>query len=403
MAALLILFFHLWINLFPGNAVEDFIRQTTFVGVDMFFLIAAYSIGKYDVGYENPGNLKDYFKAVINRSSTVYIKYIIFALVAWIYKNLIWLIFKKPQFISYAGTGSFSLIRLIKVVCGVELFTKGGGAFLWFLPAIIIVYFLLPAYKKVDIKLTVRGMVDIKQSISKSQPIKQKFSQWGLFAITTILWFIAGVAVSQLTSYKELFIFWNRIPVILVGYYWGKSEKLIGCCFNGNKYADGLHKNNYNTEESCEKYNKYRIYPALIFTLVGVVLLYKFGYKPRLQFPIKDLFYVVGIPSTIGLTLLCGYIPEWKIIKKISSVTLEIYGVQMIFGYDICNWLVNITGIAKKMATGATTLELVPDKLVVNIISMTLTVIIAMLFNYLYKYCKNTMSKGLRKLGQEKI
>ena len=98
-SALQILIFHLWIYIGTSD-IEQFIKQTAYVGVDIFFLLSAYSLAKYNKPVK-------YFKFVWSRFKLVYLKFILFAIVAFFYS-------------------SWSITRLINVLISKELFVKGG-------------------------------------------------------------------------------------------------------------------------------------------------------------------------------------------------------------------------------------------------------------------------------------
>ena len=75
---------------------------------------------------------------------------------------------------------------------------------------------------------------------------------------------------------------------------------------------------------------------------LGVLLLYMYGFKVRLNFPIKDMFYVLAIPSVIGLVMLSSYVKKYAVTESLGSITLELYAVQMIFGQRILIWAYNV-------------------------------------------------------------
>ena len=56
------------------------------------------------------------------------------------------------------------------------------------------------------------------------------------------------------------------------------------------------------------------------------------------------MFYLIYIPASIGLILLVGMIPDIKPIKWIGSSTLEMYAIQMIWGYRVTNKVLKMTG-----------------------------------------------------------
>ena len=75
---------------------------------------------------------------------------------------------------------------------------------------------------------------------------------------------------------------------------------------------------------------------------LGALLLYMYGFKIRLNFPIKDMFYVLAIPSVIGLVMLSSYVKKCAVTDSLGSTTLELYAVQMIFGQRILIWAYNV-------------------------------------------------------------
>lgn len=283
LACILILIFHLWI-IVTGSNIENFIIKTAYIGVDMFFLVSAYSLADKKLEYKS---------FVLNRFINIYLKYIIFALIFFIYKKI-------------------KFIRFIKIILGIELFERGGGAFLWFIPAIMIFYLVYPLF------------------------INWKNKYKGL--IVLVIYLIVGICLSNFTNYRSLFIFINRIPVLLLGYYLKVKEL---------------------------KYNEYFNY---LFIIIGIILLYLFGYKNRLNYPIKEIFYVTSIVLIIGILYLSNKVKNGLIINTVGSISLEVYAVQMIFGYDLAAKLLNLINI----------------KLLVNILVIISVLIIAYIFNQLF-------------------
>lgn len=281
-SAFMILFFHLWIYIFSKNNVEIFLKQICFIGVDIFFFVSAYSIGKKD-----KINYKEFIK---NRFTKIYIKFIVFAFIAFIYQK-------------------WQISRFFKVIVGYEFITRGGGSFLWFIPAIMIMYLLLPLYKKIDDKYKIMTSI-----------------------LTVTVYLLMTVLVSLLGNYRSIIIFTNRIPIILIGYYFSKYNLI-------------------------EKLKMKRCLYAFITTLLlifGSILAYKtLTSKFKLSiFP--DIFYLTAIPLIIGLILLLDKVPTNKITDFLGSFTLEVYAIQMIFGFNIANdlysrlnsiWLTNLMSI----------------------------------------------------------
>lgn len=295
LSALLILIFHLWIRLLANNVVEQFVVQTAYIGVDMFFFVSAFAVGRK--------NIDDYKGYALKRFKGVYLKFILLAIVGGIYAKLKWQ-------------------QLLKTALFVELFQRGGGAFLWFLPAIMIMYILLPLYQKL-------------------------FNKIKCFAPVTILviWLVVGLLVSNLTDYREMFIFWNRIPIIILGYHIPTLYQKL----NNKVWQKAL--------------------IGVILLIIGMVLLFYFGFKGRLSKPIWDMFYVCAIPSVVGLVMLVDFIPENKVINLIGSSTLEMYGIQMIFGYTLANKIYRLTGSA----------------FFTNILTLLLVIVISIFISSLWK------------------
>lgn len=302
-SALWILIFHLWVFVSNGNTIEMFIKSLGYVGVDMFFFVSAYSLGKREV--------TKYGQFLWSRFQAVYLKFILFAIVACIYAN-------------------WSIERLLKVIVGYEFIKKGGGAFLWFLPAIMIYYIIVPLYQRID----------------KKYPL--------FTAIITLgVWFGVGFIL-----YKPLMIFWNRIPVLMLGYYMARAD-IWGKCFDKAWV---------------------RLVVGVILTVIGCLLANQFAYKHRLQTPFTDMFYVTVIILALGLVLLASMIPECFIVRWIGSATLEIYAIQMIFGYKLMNRIIKLT----------------KNKWLINISTLIIVVAIAVVVHYGYRFVV-TKLKGEKK------
>lgn len=270
-SAMQILFFHLWIYMLNGNKVEMFLKQTAYIGVDIFFFLSAYSLAKREI--------KNYFSFIGFRLRAVYWKFFLFAVAAAIY-------------------GKWKLPYFCEVISGVNLFKKGGGAFLWFLPAIVIFYFLYPLFQKADGK-----------------------NRWVTLAGTLTAWILGAYFMSANKGCYPVFIFWNRIPIFLLGHYCS-----VGVNFEKIKCPQWV-----------------RPFTGVLLTAIGTVLMYRFGFTGKLQVPFKDMFYLCVIPVCLGLVILVSYVPEWRVIKWIGSSSLEMYAVQMIFGYNVAGKILKQT------------------------------------------------------------
>ena len=274
-AAFQILFFHLWAPL-TSTQIEQFILKTAYVGVDMFFFLSAYSLAGREI---------DYVPFLKDRVLKLYAKFAFFVLIMALFSK------------------SFGVIRAVKSLMFIEFFQKGGGAFLWFIPAILIFYAVYPLFLKWNSRFKVI---------------------WVL-----LIWLVAGVFSEHVLSYTAVFIFTNRIPVILAGY-------LFKTYCTGNRDAIMPDNNKMNRTIQILRRSWILLIP------LGVLLLYMYGFKVRLNFPIKDMFYVLAIPTVLGLVTLSSYVKKYAVTESLGSITLELYAVQMIFGQRILIWAYNV-------------------------------------------------------------
>ena len=296
-SALQILIFHLWVYVLNNNEIEIFLKQTSYVGVDIFFLISSYSLASR--------NIDHYGKFLLFRFKDIYIRFIMFAIVAAIYSR-------------------WSLTKLLSIVSGIELIKKGGGAFLWFLPAIMLFYIVFCLFHYYENKYKI------------ITPI-----------ITTALWIIVAIIITNNKELNHIAIIWNRLPIFIIGYYISRLNSKTNIIDN----------------------KTFNLLVGTLLTVIGTIFVYNFAYKIKLQSPFRDTFYLVVILSCIGIVLLISCIPEIRLTRWIGSSTLEIYAVQMIFGYDIVNKLFKVT----------------QNKLVINITAIFLITTLSILIHYGYK------------------
>lgn len=295
-AAFQILFFHLWAPI-TSTQIEQFILKTAYVGVDMFFFLSAYSLAGREI---------DYVPFLKDRVLKLYAKFAFF--------TLIMALFSK----------SFGVIRVVKSLTLIEFFQKGGGAFLWFIPAILILYIIYPLFLKWNSRFKVI---------------------WVL-----LIWLIAGVFSEHVLSYTTVFIFTNRIPVILAGYLFKTY-----CTHNNNLRRS-----------------------FIVLIPLGVLLLHMYGFKVRLNFPIKDMFYVLAIPTVLGLVTLSSYVKKYAVTESLGSITLELYAVQMIFGQRILIWAYNVFN---------------KNALLTNIFVTGVMLLLAYIISYVIKRCERLIIK----------
>lgn len=272
LAALMVVFFHFYIP-FGNSAFEKYIFRSSFIGVDMFFFVSAYSLaGRSSKGNFNAG------KFILNRLEYIYAPFVILSLIAAVYKK-------------------WELSRFFKTIFGIEFYERGGGSFLWYFIGIMVIYLLVPLMLL----------------------LKRKTKLWG-FVILLISWGILGSVLQFGFNYTKAFILINRLPIFFIGLYY---DDLILANLNKLK----------------------RVYVYLIevvLFVVGTILTYKYATTIRLLKPFADMYYVVAIPLILATVMIIHSIVtllEGKyssiILKFLGGITLELYGLQMVFGYDI--------------------------------------------------------------------
>ena len=303
-AALWILVYHLWINI-SGSAAEQFLVTIAYAGVDIFFLVSSYSIAGRDIKYG------EFFKT---RFLNIYLRFVFFAIIAAI----------------YAG---WSIIRTFKTVLFIDFFEKGGGSFLWFLPSILLLYLLYPLFLK----------------------WKWKYKTIAVIAF----WLLLSLLLEYAFGYTEVFIFTNRIPVIIAGY---------------------LLKTRFSNAVSHTK----NIFINIMILLAGLALLYFFGFRVRINYPFHEFFLVLALPVCVSLCCLSGYIKDRGFFFITAKASLELYALQMIFGADL------VTALYKYTKSAAIT-----DILMI-IIMLTAAVLLSLAYRILQKkfkiLCKMSVS-----------
>lgn len=278
LAAVMILAFHLFINV-SGTRAEMFILKIGYIGVDLFFFVSAYSLADKKFG-------RSYTQFIRNRFGTIFIKFAFFCILAAIY-------------------GGWKLDRLAKTVFFVDFFERGGGSFLWFVPAIMIFYLLFPLFV---------------QSRFKYKTI-----------VLLVAWFVVSLVLDKAVGYTKVFIFTNRIPVILAGYLYRRLEITLS-------------KHENDTVGVLKASAAKKAVLGLILLTAGLVLVYFFGFESKLAGAFAELFYVVCIPMVVGLAILSSLVPENKLVSVLASASLELYALQMIFGSTLSIKLFKWTG-----------------------------------------------------------
>jgi len=263
LAAILILIFHFWMPL-TASLIETNIYKSTYLGVDIFFFVSAYSLSQR--------KHISWLQFISNRLLYVYVPFAVMCLIAALYKG-------------------WTLQKLVLTLCGVSFFVAGGGSFLWFAIAIMIVYMVAP------------GML----------VLREKFGYWSAL-IVMATWLVLVCALQFGVGYTNVFILLNRIPIMLLGFFYDDIRKLLA--------------------------KRYALVGIVAGLIAGAFITYNFCGNVRLNKPIAEVYYILVIPFTVSFIMLIDYISArvsfgCKPLEFIGGFTLELYGMQMIFGYDI--------------------------------------------------------------------
>ena len=191
-AAIWIHVYHVWIPPFDEptgkimfflQSTGEFIRSLGYCGVELFVLLSGmgltYAIKK--------GSLLHFYS---RRFTRVLPPYLIAAIVRGLVKH-----WSFPEF--------------LENVTGFSFFTKNIHTFCWFVPAIVMFYLAFPLYYKFFCK-------------AKSKLI--------FTALSITIWFFLSILLQDHMRF-DLFEFTNRIPVFLIGIYFGdisQSKKAKG-------------------------------------------------------------------------------------------------------------------------------------------------------------------------------
>ena len=190
-ATIWIFVFHVWIPVFNEPAgsislvfhnIEEYIRTVGYCGVDIFLLLSGMGL-TYSI---KNGTLLSFYSRRIKR---VFLPYLATAFVCLLVRR-------------------WTLWEFFTNFTGVTFYTKYIHIFCWFFPAIFTLYIAFPLYYKFFSK-------------AKSKLIFTGFS--------IAVWFFLSIILQDYMR-ADLYEFTNRIPVFLIGIYFGEvsqSKKVI--------------------------------------------------------------------------------------------------------------------------------------------------------------------------------
>jgi peptidoglycan/LPS O-acetylase OafA/YrhL len=263
-AAVMIVGFHLWIPVLPAAGLfgqaERFVVGTGYLGVDLFFFLWAYPLFQT--------NQTSWPVVLRRRFVPLYLTFFLFSTLA--------LAMGKLSFARYASTVTF-----------LDFLQNGGGSFLWFLPALLLMVLLIPLFRA-------------GQKRSPGKGLLLSLVVWAAAAFAVELWLKDVLAIG---------IFLCRIPVVLLGIFLANYE--------GRMPPKGQW-----------------LLGALLF-LPGLLLVYQFGFLHKLQTPLSGMFYLTALPCVLGLLLLLDGLffrfPS-RAAQVLGGGTLELYCTQMLLG-----------------------------------------------------------------------
>ena len=270
--------YHLWIPVLPAGElpgqVERFIVMIGYIGVDLFFFLSAYTLTFSDMTSRR--------KFIVRRFGQVYPLFLLLCVAALVMGEL-----SLPHFFATAVFWDF--------------LQNGGGSFLWFVPALLLMYLVFPY---------------CKAALSKFSPVKR-------FVISLAVWAVLNFAVGYgLHGVVDISIFLCRVPAILLGVFLAEYEGAWSI--------------------------KRRLIAGVALFLPGLALLYRFGYLNKLTIPFDGMFYIAALPFVLGLLFLLDAVFQGRSLKAIGALggaTLEMYGIQILVGGTLVAAIFRLTHI----------------------------------------------------------
>ncbi|PWJ71020.1 peptidoglycan/LPS O-acetylase OafA/YrhL [Ruminococcaceae bacterium R-25] len=343
LAAIWIFVFHAWIPVFnePSGTttsvfhnIEEFVRRTGFYGVDIFLLLSGIGL---TFAIKKESLLKFYYR----RIRRVYLPFLLAALIRWPFAH-------------------WSIWEFFKIITGISFYTEHIHVLCWFVPAIISLYLVFPLYYKF---------------FSKA---KKKF----LFtAVSITIWLILSILLDGTMRY-DLYGFTNRIPIFLIGIYFGDIIQ---------------------RQKELEFTLKH--YVIMLLTLVaGLFLAYLYVFMDFEIILSEELLVLPGILISISSSFLIAKVMNMleishsKIFKFISSV-LGFWGAISLELYCACECLlVSFSADAIRFLAGIGFKQLPIN--IVLFAAITLAAWIAsLLFKYFWKLVE--LSKSNRKVDNK--
>ncbi|MDD6547310.1 acyltransferase family protein [Blautia massiliensis (ex Durand et al. 2017)] len=317
-ASLWILIFHEWQPIFNSiwifKPLEEYIKRIGFCGVDIFLFLSGMGMP-----FAIQKGIKTYYA---RRASRILPPYIVAALLMKI-------------------AGTFGWGEFWKNITGYNFIVNNIYSFLWYVPAIAILYLLFPIYWR-----TINS--------SKINTV-----------IILLLWLLLTTLCRNI-SRQDIFGFTNRIPVFLVGVEYGT-------------YNLTPNKDNVKTAD--------RIALLITMLVAGIYLSYLTNYRDYYLMVPQSNCFLPNILIGISVTLLTAYFFEYlnytkgilrkfsihlnTIFTHIGSISLELYCVQEWVGNSINTKLYGLL-----------------NNICLNILIFSVTIIAALLMRFAIEYAR---------------
>ena len=258
-AALWIFVYHIWQPMFGLVPVlgrlESIVKYVGFAGVDLFFFLSGgglvFSIQK--------GNVWSFYKRRVER---ILIPYLIMA-------------------VCYALYQHWSVGLFFARISGVYFYTKSMYGFLWYVPAILTLYLLFPAYYALFSRCKNKSL---------------------FLLIVLAIWLALSILLKD-TLRGDLYGFTNRIPIFLIGVYCGQRMK-----------------------DGADVLPRWFPLAAAGMLLLGVFLAYLTNVmKLELLFPVSNAAFP-NMLLTLGMAFLIPWVSK-RVIRR------ELPPVRKFFGY----------------------------------------------------------------------
>ena len=311
-AALCILLYHEYQSLFANQSLilhaQEWVRGFGFIGVDIFILLSGMGLPR---SREKHTLAEFYFR----RIKRIIIPFFVVAIVV-------------------AFVDGWSIIKFAKNVLFINFFSESIWSFLWFVPAIIVLYFLFPAYYKF---------------------FKMSGNKYSFTLIVCALWILILILGRNVIR-PDFYCFLNRIPVFVIGILFGwisqKKETII------------------------DRTTWILLHVLLVFSLSIITLILFF------DLPIPFPFFELSVPSVIMavsivmlLALVFSKLNKNRICRSFISflsfygtISFELYCVQEFVGEKTVSFLSDKTG-----------------RLVINLSVFAVVTVLAFLLNLLNK------------------